>query len=240
MMNRVLITSGKGGVGKTTLTANMGAMLSIMGHHVAVVDGDAGLRNLDAALGLQERIIYDAKDIVLGHTSVTDGVINHPQFPRLDFIAAPQDQGYDQGDVVALMQKLDGLFDIVLVDSPAGIDDGFAACMAACNAAIIVTTPDVSSVRDAIKTRDRLRELGTKRIYLVVNRVRPGMARWGGCMRPEEAGALLEIPMIGEIKESRKMITAGNMGDLTVKGRIGDAIMGIAKNVIENLSIKGS
>ncbi len=239
-MERVLITSGKGGVGKTTLTANLGAMLSVMGHHVAVVDGDAGLRNLDAALGLQERIVYDAKDIILEQISVLDGVINHPLYDKLDFVAAPQNQGYAQGDVVTLLNRMEELYDLVLIDSPAGIDDGFAACVAATNSAIIVTTPDVSAVRDAIKTRDRLRELGVHRLYLVVNRVRPGMARWGGCMRAEEAGALLELPMIGEIRESRKLITSGNMGHLMVNGRIGDMIIAIAKSLIENISLKGS
>lgn len=233
MIKRILVTSGKGGVGKTTITANVGAALCLMDQRVLLLDGDTGLRNLDAALGLQDQIIYDALDIAAGKVTIQNGAIRHPLYPSLDFIAAPQAGSFAQGQMQKLVFMLEELYDIILIDCPAGIDKGFANCASCAQMALVVATPDVTSVRDAIKTSQKLERMDVSVQYAVINRVRRRMAKKGGCMSADEAVELLQLPLLGSIMESDKIIASYNRGVMPIKGRERASFAQIAENLLE-------
>ena len=231
-MIKILITSGKGGVGKTTICANVGAMLSIKEKNIVLVDGDAGLRNLDIALGLSSKIVFDAVDVINDNCEVEDAAISHPLFPNLHLITAPQEKRYSKLDIKKLCDILDNSYDICMIDSPAGIDDGFNACANVSDMAIVVVTPDVASVRDALATIEKLNEYNIDRIYAIVNRARSNMARRGKCMRVADVEEIINCRVIGSIDESKHIVQAGNLGIIYNKGRSKDLYEKVSNEIL--------
>lgn len=211
-----VITSGKGGVGKTTATAGLGAALAAMGRRVALIDADVGLRNLDAALGLENRIVYDLVDVLQGACTLEKALITHPQQHRLDLVPAPQ--GRQKAAITAekmleVAGRLAHDHDDVLVDCAAGIGDTFTATIAAAQKAIVVTVPEVSAVRDA---RQAVRILKESKLpaRVLLNRVRPNMVRRGEMMDVESVLAILELELLGIVPEDEDVVRRNNQGYL--------------------------
>ena len=218
----ILICSGKGGVGKTTLTANLGIALAKQGAKTAVLDADFGLRNLDLLLGLENRIVYTAQEVLAGSCRLEQALVKHKQEPNLALLPAgnprmlewltPEDMGK-----VATM--LGDSFDYVLIDAPAGIEGGFKNAMAAAKEAIVVTTPEVSAVRDADRVIGLLNTEGVKPIQLVLNRVRPKMMANQEMLSVSDVTDILALPLLGLVLEDEQVIVSTNRGEpLTLNG----------------------
>ncbi len=233
----VTITSGKGGVGKTTTTANLAVALANGGMKVVCIDGDIGLRNLDVVLGLENRIVYDLVDVVEGRCRLRQAMIRDKRLPELYLIPAAQTRdksAVTPSDMVRLVDELRGEFDFILIDSPAGIERGFRNAIAPADVVVVVTNPEVSAVRDA----DRIiglveaEEKGPAR--LVINRMNPGMVKRGDMMDAEDVLELLAIELIGVVPEDENVVVSTNRGQpvaLDPKSRAGKAFNNIARRV---------
>ncbi len=196
----IVITSGKGGVGKTTVTANLGAALSKVGKKVCVADADMGLRNLDLALGLESKVVYDCIDVLTGVCKLEDAMIRVCDSEDFCFIPAPQTRNCDYISEKMMKNLADMLrksFDYILLDSPAGIDRGFKNAIAGADRAIVVTEPYISSVRDADRAIDCLENAGIKDIQLIINCVRPEEIKQGAAMDADSVVDLLGIKILG-------------------------------------------
>lgn len=216
MGKTIVITSGKGGVGKTTSTANIGAALSIYGNKVAVVDADIGLRNLDVVLGLENRIVYNLVDVAEGKCRLKQALIKDKRFSSLFLLPAAQTK--DKSAVNPLQMKkicmdLEKIFDYVVVDCPAGIEQGFRNAIAGAKEALVVTTPEVSSVRDADRIISLLNTNGIYDIKLIINRIRPEMMRKGEMMDINDVLDILSIELIGVIPDEKDIVVASNRGE---------------------------
>ena len=212
----ILICSGKGGVGKTTLTANLGIGLARLGHRVAVLDADFGLRNLDLLLGLENRIVYTAQEVLAESCRLEQALVKHKQEPNLSLLPAgnprmlewltPED-----------MQKITGLlaerFDYVLIDAPAGVEQGFRNAAAAAREAIVVTNPEVSAVRDADRVIGLLNSMDIRPVQLILNRVRPKMMASQEMLSVDEVTELLALPLLGLVMEDEQVIVSTNRGE---------------------------
>lgn len=233
----VTVTSGKGGVGKTTATANIGAALAAEGQKVVCVDADIGLRNLDVVLGLENRIVYDLVDVVEGRCRLRQAMIRDKRLPDLFLIPAAQTRdksAVTPSDMVRLCEELVGTHDWVLIDSPAGIERGFRNAIAPADIVLVITNPEVSAVRDA----DRIiglveaEEKGPAR--LVINRIKPDMVRRGEMLSAEDVLELLAVELIGMVPEDENVITSTNRGlpaVLNGKSRAGFAFRNIARRL---------
>ena len=211
----IVITSGKGGVGKTTTTANIGTGLAMRGHQVVVIDTDIGLRNLDVVMGLENRIVYDLVDIIEGRCKMHQGMIRDKHNYELYLIPAAQTRDkncIDPQQLKDLCQKLEREFDYVLIDCPAGIEQGFKNAIGAAEEAIIVTTPEVSAIRDADRVIGLLEAADLRRPKLIINRVRPGMVRRGDMMDKDDIVELLAVDILGMVPADDKLIIATNQG----------------------------
>lgn len=209
----IVVTSGKGGVGKTTTTANLGTGLADLGKQVAVVDADVGLRNLDVVLGLENRIRKHLLDVIERKGTIDEALVRDRLRQSLFLLPAAQNREKDevpQAAMVALIQELQNRFDFVLIDCPAGIEHGFRNAVAGAAEAIIVTTPEVSAVRDA----DRIIGLLPSHLApkLIVNRVRPGMVKEGTMMSVDDVNAILRLELIGVVPDEKDIIIATNRG----------------------------
>jgi len=233
----VTISSGKGGVGKTTTTANLAVALANGGLKVVCIDGDIGLRNLDVVLGLENRIVYDLVDVVEGRCRLRQAMIRDKRLPELYLIPAAQTRdksAVTPSDMVRLVDELRGEFDFILIDSPAGIERGFRNAIAPADVVVVVTNPEVSAVRDA----DRIiglveaEEKGPAR--LVINRMNPGMVKRGDMMDAEDVLELLAIELIGVVPEDENVVVSTNRGQpvaLDPKSRAGKAFNNIARRL---------
>lgn len=195
----IVITSGKGGVGKTTTTANIGAGLVSLGKKVVVIDADIGLRNLDVVLGLENRIVYDIVDVVTKQCRVKQALIKDKRFVGLYLLPAAQTKDKDSvstEQMVSLCQELSQTHDFVLIDCPAGIEQGFKNAIAGADRAIVVTTPEISAVRDADRIIGLLEASEISDPQLIVNRIRPDMVRRGEMMNLEDMKDILAIDVI--------------------------------------------
>ncbi|MEI6043374.1 MAG: septum site-determining protein MinD [Chloroflexota bacterium] len=234
----VTITSGKGGVGKTTTTANLGTALAVQGLKVAVVDADIGLRNLDVVLGLENRIVYDLVDVVEGRARLRQALIKDKRYPELCLLPAAQtrDKHAVNADQMAeLCRQLAQDFDFVLIDSPAGIEQGFRNAIAGANQVLIVTNPEVSAVRDADRIIGLVEaaELGAPR--LIVNRVKPTMIKQGNMMSVQDVLDILAIGLIGVVPEDELVTISTNRGEAVVfdnYSRAGLAFHNIARRLL--------
>ncbi|MCL1913614.1 MAG: septum site-determining protein MinD [Eubacteriaceae bacterium] len=216
MSKAIVVTSGKGGVGKTTCTANLGVALALQGHSVVVVDADIGLRNLDVVLGMEDRITYTIVDIFDGKCRIKQALIRDKRFPKLCLIAAAQNTDKSvikAAQMVKLVEELKVSFEFVLIDCPAGIESGFHNAVAGADEAIIVTTPEVSAVRDADRIISILREMGHAEPKLVLNKIRPEMVRRGEMMDMKDVLEILDIQLIGIIPEQGDIVIASNRGE---------------------------
>jgi len=196
----IVITSGKGGVGKTTVTANLGAALSKSGKKVCVLDTDMGLRNLDLALGLENNIVYDAIDVVTGICTLEQATVSVEGFDSFDLIPAPQSRNCDYIKpemIIELCDMLRKKYDYILLDSPAGIDKGFRNAVAGADKAIIVTQPYIASVRDADRAIDYIEKTDIEDMRVIINAVRVEEIKSGILMNVDSVVDLLGIPVLG-------------------------------------------
>jgi septum site-determining protein MinD len=221
-MSRVIvITSGKGGVGKTTTTSNIGMSLARSGYNTLVMDADVGLRNLDLLLGLENRIIYTALDVITGTCRLEQALIYDKRYNKLTFFPlSPMQakQPITKEQLKEIIQLLKDTYEFILIDSPAGIDDGFLTAVGSAEEAIVVVTPEVPSIRDADKVIGILLTQGIKKISLLVNRIRPKMIETEDMMAIDDVEEILGIPLLGVIPDSEQVIIASNRGQPLVLG----------------------
>jgi len=222
MATRVItITSGKGGVGKTTTTANLGVALAKLGKRVVVVDTDIGLRNLDVIMGLQNRIVYDVVDLVEGRCRVRQALIRDRHEDELYLLPAAQSRdktAVSPQDMERIMEQLRGECDFILVDSPAGIELGFRNAVAPADEFILVTTPDPASVQDVDRVLGILESEGQERLHLVINRLRPDLVRRNKMMSPEDILRALVVPLLGIVPEAEEILVANANGNPVAHG----------------------
>ena len=212
----ILICSGKGGVGKTTLTANLGIALANSGATTAVLDADFGLRNLDLLLGLENRIIYTAQDVLDKNCRLDQALVRHKKEPNLALLPAGDPRMLDwmkPEDMKKISELLSKNFDFVLVDCPAGVEDGFKNALAACKEAIVVTNPELSAVRDADRVIGILNTSDIEPIQLVINRVRPNMMASQEMLSIEDVQGILSLPLLGIVLEDEQVIISTNRGE---------------------------
>ena len=218
----IVITSGKGGVGKTTTTANIGASLAEKGHKVLLIDTDIGLRNLDVVMGLENRIVYDLIDVIEERCRISQALIKDKRCPNLVLLPAAQIR--DKNDVNAdqmkeLISSLKDSFDYILIDCPAGIEQGFKNAIAAANEAIVVTTPEVSATRDADRIIGLLEAAGIKNPRLVINRLRIDMVKDKNMLSVEDILDILAVKLLGVVPDDENVVISTNKGEpLVYKG----------------------
>jgi septum site-determining protein MinD len=212
---RIVLTSGKGGVGKTTTTANLGAILAKRGHRVVLVDADIGLRNLDLVLGVEKRIVFDIVEVVEGRCQLRQALIKDKRLENLTILPAAQTR--DKTAITELqfadvVRQLGEISDYVLIDCPAGIEHGFRNAIAGASEAIVVTTPEVSAIRDASRVIGKLQERGLP-LRLIVNRLRPEMVRSGDMLSVDDVTDILSAELLGIIPDDEEVIDSTNRGE---------------------------
>ena len=232
---RIVITSGKGGVGKTTTTANVGAALAKRNRRVILVDADIGLRNLDLVLGLEKRIVFDLVEVVEGRCQLRQALIKDKRFQSLAILPAAQTRdktAVSETQFAAVIDGLKELCDYVLIDCPAGIEHGFRNAIAGAAEAVVVTTPEVSSIRDADRVIGKLNERGLP-IRLIVNRIRPEMVRSGDMMSVDDVVEILNnVELLGIVPDDEDVVDTTNRGEpavLVPDSRLGDIFERIAR-----------
>ncbi len=234
----IVITSGKGGVGKTTSTANIGTALAMLGKKVVLVDTDIGLRNLDVVMGLENRIVYDLVDVVEGNCRLKQALIKDKRFEGLFLLAAAQTKdktAVTPEQVMSLCKELKKEFDFVLVDSPAGIEQGFKNAIAGADKAIVVTTPEVSAVRDADRIIGLLEANDLRDSLLIINRIRYDMVKKRDMMSIDDIIDILAIDLLGVIPDDEKIIISTNKGEpvvADVNSRAGQGFRNIARRIL--------
>ncbi len=233
----VTISSGKGGVGKTTAVANLAVALAADGRKVVCIDGDIGLRNLDVVMGLENRIVYDIVDVIEGRCKLRQAMIRDKHYPELYLIPAAQTRdknAVSPSDMTRICNELRVDFDFVLIDSPAGIERGFRNAIAAADRVLVVTNPEVSAVRDADRVVGILEaeEKGTP--SLIINRLNPALVKHNEMLSAEDVLDLLGIQLIGIVPEDEAVIVGSNRGMPVVtenRSRAGQAFRNIAKRL---------
>ncbi|KYC36541.1 septum site-determining protein MinD [Scytonema hofmannii PCC 7110] len=216
MTRIIVVTSGKGGVGKTTITANLGMALAKMGRQVALVDADFGLRNLDLLLGLENRIVYTAVEVLARECRLEQALVKDKRQPNLVLLPAAQNRTKDAvtpDQMKLLVNALAQKYEYVLIDSPAGIEMGFKNAIAPAKEALVVSTPEIASVRDADRVVGLLEAQGIKRTHLIINRIRPAMVRANDMMSVQDVQELLAIPLIGVVPDDERVIVSTNRGE---------------------------
>ena len=235
----VTVTSGKGGVGKTTLTANLGAALAMRGQSVVVVDADVGLRNLDVMLGLENRIVYDLVDVIEERCRLRQALVRHKHLSKLSLLPAAQTRdktAVTVEDMLWVCAELAHEHDIILIDSPAGIEGGFRYALAPANEALVVTNPEVPAARDADRVIGLIEAEEKGPARLIINRVRPKMVDRGEMLSVADVVELLAIELIGVVPEDQEILVAANRGRplaLSTNGsRAGSAFHDIARRML--------
>ncbi|PKM55318.1 MAG: septum site-determining protein MinD [Firmicutes bacterium HGW-Firmicutes-3] len=238
MSECIVITSGKGGVGKTTTSANIGIGLAMLGKKVILIDADIGLRNLDVVLGLENRIVYNLVDVVEGNCRLKQALIKDKKFPELFLLPAAQTRDKDAVSPEQMKELCENLkedFDYVIIDCPAGIEQGFKNAIAGADRAIIVTTPEISAIRDADRIIGLLEANEMKDHRLIVNRLRTDMIKRGDMMSVEDVIDILAIDLIGAIPDDENIVISTNNGEPIVFNQdvlSGKAYLNICKRVM--------
>ena len=212
----IVVTSGKGGVGKTTTVANIGTGLAMLDKRTVVVDTDIGLRNLDVILGLENRILYNLVDVINGKCRLKQALIKDKRHPELYLLPSAQTKdksAVSPEQMIKLTEELREEFDFVLLDCPAGIEQGFRNAIAGADKALVVTTPEVSAIRDADRIIGLLEADGIQDIHLIINRLRPDMIARGDMMSVEDVVEILAVNLIGSILDDEQIVIAANQGE---------------------------
>jgi septum site-determining protein MinD len=238
MTGKVLtITSGKGGVGKTTTTANIAVALAALGDKVVCIDGDIGLRNLDVVMGLENRIVYDLVDVVEGRARLRQAMIKDKRLPELNLIPAAQTRdkaAVSPSDMIRICNELRPDFDWIMIDSPAGIERGFRNSIAPADQVLIVTNPEVSAVRDADRIIGLIEAEEKGPGHLILNRVKLDMVKRGDMLSTEDVLDILAIPLIGVVPEDEGILVSTNRGTpaaMDERNRAGQAYRDIARRL---------
>jgi septum site-determining protein MinD len=232
----ITVTSGKGGVGKTTTTANLAAALAMLGRRICCIDADIGLRNLDLILGMESRIVYDLVDVVEGRCKSRQALIRHKYLPELYLIPAAQTRdktAVSPTQMVQVVRDLQPDFDFILIDSPAGIERGFRNAVAPADEVVIVTNPEVSAVRDADRIIGLL-EADSRRIpvRLIINRVKTEMVRRGEMLSADDIIDILSIKLVGVVPDDETVLIASNKGAPDPNSKAGQAFRNIARRLM--------
>ena len=219
MSEVIVVTSGKGGVGKTTTTANIGTGLAKLGKKVVMIDTDTGLRNLDVVLGLENRIVYNLVDVVEGNCRIKQALITDKRCPKLYLLPTAQTRDKSAVTPEQMIKLLDELksdpegFDYIILDCPAGIEQGFQNAIAGADRALVVTTPEVSAIRDADRIIGLLEANGFKQMDLIINRLRMDMVKRGDMMSADDVVDILAVPLIGIVPDDENVVIATNQGE---------------------------
>lgn len=244
MSEVIVITSGKGGVGKTTTTANLGTGLALAGKRVVLVDADIGLRNLDVVMGLENRIVYDLVDITEGNCRLKQALIRDKRYENLFLLPAAQTRDKNAVSPEQMQQLCKDLrqdFDYVIIDCPAGIEQGFKNAIAGADRAFIVTTPEVSAVRDADRIIGLLEAAEMHNPKLIVNRIRPKMVKKGDMMDIDDMIDILAIDLLGVVPEDEHIVVSTNRGEPAIcneQSRASQAYRNIVRRIMgENVPL---
>lgn len=235
----IVVTSGKGGVGKTTTSANVGTGLAKAGKKVCLIDTDIGLRNLDVVMGLENRIVYNLVDVVEGNCRVKQALIRDKKHPGLYLMPSAQTKdktAVTPSQMIKVIDQLKEQFDYIILDCPAGIEQGFQNAIAGAKRALVVTTPEVSSIRDADRIIGLLESASITKMDLVINRIRIEMVRKGDMMSASDVVDILGIPLIGIVPDDENVVISTNQGEPIVGGT---CPAGIAyNNIVERIQGK--
>lgn len=233
----VTVTSGKGGVGKTTTTANLAVALASLGYKVTCMDSDIGLRNLDVVLGLENRIVYDLVDVVEGRCRIRQAMIRDKKFSELYLIPAAQTRdksAVSPSDMIRLCDELKPEMDWVIIDSPAGIERGFKNAIAPADVVLVITNPEVSAVRDADRIIGLIEAEQKGPSHLIINRLNPAMVKKGDMLTAEDVVNLLAVDLLGIVPEDENVVASTNRGTpivLDPHSKAGQAFMNIARRL---------
>lgn len=236
----IVITSGKGGVGKTTTAANIGTALTLLGKKVVIVDADIGLRNLDVVMGLENRIVYDIVDVTQGICRLKQALIKDKRYDGLYLLPAAQTKdktSIQPKQMLALSKKLKEEFDYILIDCPAGIEQGFKNAIAGADKAIVVTAPEISAVRDADRIIGLLEANELYNPQLIINKVRIDMVKKGDMMDIDDMIDILAIELLGVIPDDQSIVISTNRGEPAVTDEsslAGRAFKNIAERILGN------
>lgn len=241
MSEVIVVTSGKGGVGKTTTTANIGIALAMLDYSVLLIDTDIGLRNLDVVMGLENRIVYNLVDVIEGNCRVAQAIVKDKRFSKLALLPAAQTRdktAVKPEQMIKLIDELKPEYDYIIIDCPAGIEQGFANAIAAAKRAIVVTTPEISAIRDADRIIGILNANLMPRIDLVINKIRLDMVRRGDMMSVDDVSEILAINLIGTIADDETIVVKTNRGEpaASTNTKAGRAYMDIALAITGQLS----
>lgn len=238
MGEAIVVTSGKGGVGKTTTTANIGTGLAALGKNVVVVDGDTGLRNLDVLMGLENRIVFTLLDVVEDKCKLKQALIKDKRLPNLYLLPTAQTRDKDdvnEEQMTKLISELKKEFDYVIIDCPAGIEQGFENAVVSADRALIVVNPEVTSVRDSDRVIGKLDSKGLENHQLIVNRINYQMVKNGDMLDVSDIMDSLAIELIGVVPDDRNVTICTNKGEpivLNNKALAGQAFKNIAKRIV--------
>lgn len=233
----IVITSGKGGVGKTTTTANVGTGLAMLGKKVVLIDTDIGLRNLDVVMGLENRIVYNLVDVVENNCRIKQALIKDKRHPNLYLLPSAQTKdktAVSPEQMKKLSDELREEFDYIIMDCPAGIEQGFKNAIAGADRALIVTTPEVSAVRDADRIIGLLEANDIRDNRLIVNRLRADMVKEGNMMSSDDVVEILAVDLIGVVPDDESIVIATNTGEPLVgsETKSGQAYMNICHRIL--------
>ncbi|MBN3525662.1 MULTISPECIES: septum site-determining protein MinD [Paenibacillus] len=238
MGEAIVVTSGKGGVGKTTTSANLGTALALLGKKVCMVDTDIGLRNLDVVMGLENRIIYDICDVADGRCRLNQALVKDKRFDELYMLPAAQTKdklAVSPEQVKDIILELKKEFEYIIIDCPAGIEQGFKNAIAGADHAIVVTTPENAAVRDADRIIGLLENASIGSPKLVVNRIRANMMKSGEMLDLDDILQVLNIDLLGLVPDDEMVIKAANAGEPTVMNpdsRAAMAYRNIARRIL--------
>lgn len=235
----IVITSGKGGVGKTTTTANIGVGLARLGKKVIVIDTDLGLRNLDVVMGLENRIVYNLVDVIEGRCRPKQAIVRDKNYSELHLLPSAQTKdktAVSPQQMLKLTEELKDDYDYIILDCPAGIEQGFQNAIAGASTAIVVTTPEVSAIRDADRIIGLLQQNNIKDCRLIINRIRVDMVKRGDMMSVDDVSEILSIPLLGIIPDDEYVVIGTNQGEPVVGGdsKAGQAYHNICSRIVGN------